>query len=107
MTKPAERIQVVPAELERATAAVRNTAHTVSNAGGDLAAGAVGEHGCDPVAQPAFAAMQSAWARQVAFLMASVGGLQAALGGAASAYPANDNAQLVDVWLPAGQEPKR
>lgn len=105
MAKPAGRIQVVPAMLAQASAEVGTASGSVGYASTCLAASAVGEAGCDPAAQGAFAAMQAAWSRQTAFLMASVGGLRAALSQAATAYPANDEAQLVAVWLSA--EPGR
>lgn len=101
MPKPSSRIQVVPALLEQASADTGNIANLVRNARGELAAGAIGESGCDPAAQGAFAAMQAAWSHQLGFIMASVDGLRTALGGAADAYPSNDEAQFVNVWLPA------
>lgn len=91
------QINVVPADLSEAAMMAANSAVFVQNIGGILTSAAVGESGCDPAAAGAFAAMQAAWIGQTSFLLDCDNGLSAALGGAATAYPANDAAQM-RVW---------
>jgi hypothetical protein len=90
---------VVPPEVVTATqAASAQVAQTTPGVAGTLTQAAGAEGACDPRAAGAWAALQAVWSAQAAYLSRCDAGRATALGYAASAYVANDQAQMVAVW---------